>query len=179
MNDATLLPFGEHRPVLAEDVYLAPGARLLGDVTLGPGVSIWCNAVLRADLAPIEIGAGSNVQDNCVFHVDIDLPCRVGRDVVVGHGAVVHGCEVGDGCLIAMNAVVLSGARIGDGSVVGAGAVVPEGREIPPGKLVLGAGAKIVKDLPEGFAASIAEGAARYRELAAQYRREAEQGGAA
>jgi carbonic anhydrase/acetyltransferase-like protein (isoleucine patch superfamily) len=166
-----VVPFDGRAPRLGPDVYLAPGSRVVGDVVLGRRVSIWFNAVLRGDLAPVRVGDGSNVQDNCTLHVDDEEPCLVGRDVVVGHGAILHGCTVEDACLIGMGSVVLNGARIGRGSVVGAGAVVPQRRVIPPGHLVLGVGAGIVRPLPEGFWESETFGDSKYRRLAETYRR--------
>lgn len=161
--------FDGRRPALGPGVWLAPGARVIGDVTLGRRVSIWFNAVLRGDIQRIVVGEGSNVQDNCTLHVDDDDPCLLGRDVVVGHGAILHGCTIEDECLVGMGSVVLNGARVGRGSVVAAGALVPPGREIPPGHLAIGVGAKVVKPIPDGFWDAEPLGAAKYRRLAASY----------
>jgi len=166
-----IVPFSGQAPRLGRNVHVAPGARVVGDVTLGDGVSVWFNAVLRGDIAPVVVGAGSNVQDNCTLHVDDRDPCLVGRDVVVGHGAILHGCTVEDECLIGMGSIVLNGAVIGRGSVVGAGALVPQGKVVPPGHLVLGLGAKVVKPLPEDFWSTEALGNAKYRRLAESYAR--------
>lgn len=145
---------------------MAPGAWLVGDVVLGDRVSIWYNAVLRGDLERVEVGAGSNVQDNCTLHVDDGEPCVVGRDVVVGHAAVLHGCTVGDRCLIGMSATLLNGVVVGEGSVVAAGSVVPPGRRVPSGSLVMGVGARRVEPLPEGFWSREPLAASKYRRLA-------------
>ena len=110
----------------------------MGDVTLGENVSIWYHAVVRGDMAPIVIGAQSNIQDGTVVHVDEGVPCTVGMRVGVGHRVVLHGCTVGNDCLIAMGSVLLNGVSIGNGSVVAAGAVVPEGMQVPPRSLVMG-----------------------------------------
>jgi len=149
-------------PRLGRDVLLAAGAALAGEVILEDDVSIWYAAVLRGDLAPVTIGAGSNVQDGAVLHVGDDSPCTVGRDVVVGHRAVLHGCRVEDACLIGMQATILDDAVIGMGSIVGAGALVTQETIVPPRSLVLGAPARVVRKLTD-------EDEARQRALAAKY----------
>jgi gamma-carbonic anhydrase len=134
-------------PTLGRRVYIARGAVVVGDVTLGDCVSVWYNAVLRADINRIVVGPRSNIQDNAVLHLAGDLPCIIGREVTVGHAAVVHACKVGDGCLIGMGAVILDGAVIGRECVVGAKALVTQGARIPAGSLVLGAPARVVRPL--------------------------------
>ena len=113
-RDATIRPLPGAEPHIDDDVFVAEGARILGAVTLESRSSVWCNAVLRADVAPITVGRGSNVQDNVSVHVDASHPTVIGEGVSIGDNAVVHGCEIGDGSLIGMNATVLSGARIGE-----------------------------------------------------------------
>ena len=108
-----VLPFGDRRPALAPDVFVAEGAYIIGDVTIGAGSSVWYNAVIRGDIAPIRIGRGSNVQDGSVLHVDEGVPCVVGDGVVIGHGAVVHSATVEDGTMVAMHATLLSGSVVG------------------------------------------------------------------
>ena len=120
-GDSQLIPFSGAEPRLGRDVFLAQGARVVGDVRLGDRVSIWFNTVLRGDINRVEIGDGSNIQDNATCHVDDDYPCLVGRDCVVGHAAILHGCTVADRCLIGMSATLLNGVRIGEGAVVAAG----------------------------------------------------------
>jgi len=132
-----------------DDHYLAPNASVIGNVTLGRGVSIWFNAVLRGDADRIVIGEGSNVQDGAVLHVDPGYPLTLGRHVTVGHKAMLHGCTVGDGSLIGINAVVLNGARIGRHCIIGANALVREGMEVPDGSLVLGTPARVRRSLTE------------------------------
>lgn len=144
---ASLLTLPGATPDLAEDVFVAEGARIIGAVTLGPRTSVWYNAVLRADSAPIRIGAGSNVQDNVSVHVDSAHGVVIGEQVSIGHNAVVHGCTVGDGSLIGMGAVVLSGAVIGRGCLVAGGAVVLGGIEVPDGSLVAGVPAVVRRAL--------------------------------
>jgi carbonic anhydrase/acetyltransferase-like protein (isoleucine patch superfamily) len=127
--------------------WVAPSAVVIGRVIIGEDVGIWFGAVLRGDQEPIVLGAGTNVQENSVFHTDEGFPLTVGRGCTVGHRAILHGCTVGDNCLIGMGATVLNGARIGDNSLIGAGALVPEGREIPPGSLVIGMPGKVARPL--------------------------------
>lgn len=124
---------------------IAPGAVVVGDVTLGKNVSIWYNAVLRGDEGAITVGENTNVQDGAVVHEET----RIGRDCTVGHGAIVHGCTVGDGTLIGMGAVVLTGARLGANCLVGAGALVTGRTDAPDGSLLLGSPAKVVRPLTE------------------------------
>jgi carbonic anhydrase/acetyltransferase-like protein (isoleucine patch superfamily) len=152
------------------DVFLAPNATVLGDVTLGDRVGIWFGAVVRADKDRIAIGADSNVQDNCVVHCSAGRPVTLGREVSVGHGAILHGCTVGDRVLVGMGAVVLNGAVIGEGSLIGAGALVTEGAQIPPNSVVLGVPGKVVKLTTEEQRAKIRRNAATYVELAGRYR---------
>lgn len=130
-----------------ESVYVAPGAVLLGEVSLAEDVNVWPNASVRGVGMGISVGRGSNIQDCCVLHGDIGHAVTIGEYVSIGHGAVVHGCTVEDHCIIGMNAVVLDDAVIGRGSIVGAGAVVPAGAQIPPGSLVVGMPAKVKRNL--------------------------------
>jgi len=160
-------------PSAGRDVLIAPGAAVIGAVELGDDVSIWYGAVLRGDLAPVVIGAGTNIQDGCVLHVGDNSPCIIGRDVVVGHGAIVHACRVEDACLIGMHATVLDDAVIGQGSVVGAGAVVTQGKVIPPRSLVLGTPARVVRTLTEADEQSHRDQAAKYARLKENYLRDA------
>jgi len=146
-------------PRVGKNAFIAATAALIGDVTIGDDASVWYGAVLRGDIARIEIGARTNIQDGTVMHVADDTPCLVGEDVVVGHRAVLHACRVEDACLIGMQATVLDEAVVGHGSVVGAGAVVTQRMVIPASSLVLGMPAKIVRALEpttEAFHRSLA-----------------------
>lgn len=160
-----------HVPVLPPEgrYYIAPGAQVIGQVTLGDMASVWFNAVLRGDSEPIVVGNGSNVQDGCIFHVDPGFPLTLGQNVTVGHGAIVHGCTVGDGSLIGMGATILNGARIGKGCLIGAGALVTEGKEIPDGAMVIGQPGKVVRTLDAEAQAALAETAAGYRARLTRY----------
>jgi carbonic anhydrase/acetyltransferase-like protein (isoleucine patch superfamily) len=123
--------------------FIAPNAAVIGDVTLHENSSVWFSCVLRGDADRIEVGAGSNIQDGAVMHADPGYPMVVGKNVTVGHSAMLHGCSIGDGSLVGINAVVLNGARVGKGCLIGANALVTEGMEIPDGSLVLGSPAKV------------------------------------
>lgn len=149
--------------------FIAPGAVVVGTVTLAAGSSVWFNTVVRGDTDAISLGEESNVQDNSVVHVDEGQPALIGARVTVGHRAVVHGCVIGDGCLIGMGSVILSGARIGEGSLVGAGALVLENQEIPAGSVVLGTPGKVVGKVTAAQREGMARGNAHYVALARSY----------
>jgi carbonic anhydrase/acetyltransferase-like protein (isoleucine patch superfamily) len=169
-NRDNLLPHGETSPRIAQSAWVAPGAYVIGEVHLGEESSVWYGAVLRGDTEPIRIGARTNIQDGCVLHADPGYPAVVGEGCVVGHNAVVHGCEIEDDCLVGMGATILNGAKIGEGSIVAAGAVIPEGREFPPRSLIVGIPAKHVGDVSEEQAADIPRSASEYVERAAAHR---------
>jgi carbonic anhydrase/acetyltransferase-like protein (isoleucine patch superfamily) len=160
-----LLPYGDRAPTLEGPCFIAPGAHVIGDVRIGEDASIWFNAVLRGDGGPIVVGSGSNLQDGVVVHTDPGLVCRIGREVTVGHRAVLHGCEIGDHSLVGMGAIVLNGARVGEECLIGAGAVVPEGSVIPAGHLVLGVPGRVVRSLTDAEKDRIRAGAAHYIQL--------------
>jgi carbonic anhydrase/acetyltransferase-like protein (isoleucine patch superfamily) len=142
--------------------YIAPTAAVMGSVTLEEESSVWYGAVVRGDMAPIVIGAQTNLQDGTIVHVDEGIPCAVGRRVGVGHRAILHGCTVEDECLIGMGAIVLNQAVVGTGSVVAAGAVIPEGMRIPPRSLVIGVPGRIVRPVDAALSARIATTWAHY-----------------
>lgn len=164
-------------PVLGRDVYVHPSATVVGDVELGDGVSIWPGVVARGDVNRIRVGAGSNVQDNSVLHVSRPsearpggAPLLVGRQVTVGHACILHGCEIGDACLIGMGAIVMDHAVLQPHVLLGAGSLVPEGKRLESGWLYLGRPAKAVRRLTEAEIAGLAAQADRYVRLAADYR---------
>jgi carbonic anhydrase/acetyltransferase-like protein (isoleucine patch superfamily) len=146
---ASVLALEGAAPEIDPSAFVAAGARIVGAVALGQGASVWYNAVLRADSAPITLGARSNVQDNVSVHVDAGRPVIIGDDVSIGHNAVVHGCTIGDGSLIGMGSVILSGAVIGARCLIAGGAVVLEGMEVPDNSLVAGVPAKVRRELTE------------------------------
>jgi len=152
--------------------FIAHDATLVGSVALEDGVSIWFGVVIRADNDAVRIGAGSNVQDGAVLHVDPGFPLTLGRNVSIGHKAMLHGCTVGDGSLVGINSVVMNGARIGAGTLVGANTLIPQGKRIPDGVLVLGSPGRVMRELkPEELAENlrIARG---YVERARRFRAE-------
>ena len=164
--------FGERRMATDGDAwYIAPGAQVIGSVRLGRDASVWFNAVLRGDSDWIDIGEGTNVQDATVIHTDAGAPTHIGRSVTIGHRALLHSCTVGEETLIGNGAMVLDRARIGRHCVIAAGALVPPDREIPDGSLVMGAPARIVRQVGERELALIAQAAANYRARGIEYRR--------
>lgn len=168
---ALIRSLGEgYKPQVSDSAWLAPGAAILGNVTLGDESSLWYHAVLRADSSAIVVGRRSNVQDGVAVHVDPEYGVTIGDDVSVGHNAVVHGATVEDGCLIGMNATVLNGAVVGAGSLVAAGAVVPQGMVVPPGSLVAGVPARVIRPLSEEERAGLLRNAAVYLEHTSRHR---------
>jgi len=171
MGDQPLIgSLGGRRPIIHPDAWVAPGAVLVGDVTLGPRTSVWYGSVLRADDAEIVIGADCNIQDLCCLHVDAGAPAVLEDRVSLGHRATVHGAHVGAGALIGLGAIVLSGARIGAGALVAAGAVVPPGRDVPAGVLAAGVPCRVVRELTDSDRASFEQTAARYVQRAQRHR---------
>lgn len=168
-DGASILSVAGRSPQIDPTGFVASGARVVGEVRLGEGASVWYNAVLRADSAPITVGRGSNLQDNVSVHVDAGHPVVIGEDVSVGHNAVVHGCTIGDGSLIGMGSVVLSGAVIGAGCLVAGGAVVLEGTEVPDGSLVAGVPAKVRRELTAEERDGIRRNAQLYRRHSADH----------
>jgi len=150
-------------------LFMAGNATVTGDVTIGNQVGIWFGAVVRADKDRIVIGDRSNIQDNCVVHTSRGFPVTLGRDVTVGHGAILHGCTIDDQVLVGMGAIILNGARIGKGSVIGAGALVREGADIPAGSVVVGVPGKIIKQADASQQQHILANATSYVELAEEY----------
>lgn len=151
-------------------VFIADGARVLGDVEIGKNSSVWFNAVIRADSNSIKIGERSNIQDNAVIHTSKDFGVCIGDNVTVGHGAIVHGCTVKSNVMIGMGAIVLNGAVIEENCIIGAGALVTQGKVIPAGSLVFGNPAKIVRNLTDQEISSITDNAASYVKEAEQYK---------
>ena len=166
-----LVPFRNRQPQISEKVFIAPGAILIGDVHVASGVSIWFNAVLRADHEPIYIGSNSNVQDGAVLHIDHGLPVFIGKNVTVGHAAVIHSATVDDGALIGMNATILNGAHIGKGCVVGGNALVTENARFEPNSLILGVPARAVGQVSPEMSKWVAKNCANYIALGIEYAR--------
>ncbi len=161
---------GERQVEFRGDYYVAPSASVIGSVVLGHNASVWFNCVLRGDNDVITVGDNTNVQDGSVLHIDEGLPLTLGANVSIGHKVMLHGCSVGDNCLIGINAVVLNNARIGKNCLVGASALVTEGKEIPDGSLVLGSPGRVVRSLTDAEIKSISEIAQHYAQQSALYR---------
>jgi carbonic anhydrase/acetyltransferase-like protein (isoleucine patch superfamily) len=159
-----LVALGDKVPQVADTAWVAPNATLAGSVTIGEGASVWYGAVLRADNEPITIGARSNVQDNCVFHVDKGMPVVLGEGVSVGHGAVIHGATVEDHVLVGMGAIIMNGAVVGTESLIAAGALVSEGAVIPSRSLVAGVPGKVRRELSDDEVAKLHTNAGIYEQ---------------
>jgi carbonic anhydrase/acetyltransferase-like protein (isoleucine patch superfamily) len=157
-------------PQIHASAWVAESATLAGQITLQKDVSIWFNAVLRAEHAPITVGEGSNIQDGSVCHVDPGMPLTIGRSVTVGHKVMLHGCTIGDESLIGINAVILNGAKIGRNCLIGANSLIPEGKEIPDGSLVMGSPGKIVRTLNEAQIEGLKASAMHYVENGRRYK---------
>ena len=167
----------EHAPQVPASAYVAAEASLIGQVTLGERASVWFGAVARGDNEPITIGTESNVQEGAVLHADPGYPLTIGAHVTVGHQVMLHGCTIGDGSLIGIQAVVMNGAVIGRESIVGAGAIVTEGKRFPERSLILGAPAKVVRELTEADLKNLAAAADGYVQRASVFRNELERVG--
>ena len=150
-------------PDMHPDTWVAPDANLIGKVTLRLGASVWFGATLRGDNERITLGAGSNVQENCVLHTDMGYPLVIGENCTIGHKAMLHGCLIGDGSLIGMGATILNGAKIGAGCLIGAGALITEGKDIPDGSLVMGAPGRVIRMLDAAAQAKLLNSAASYQ----------------
>jgi carbonic anhydrase/acetyltransferase-like protein (isoleucine patch superfamily) len=157
-------------PEIAADAWVAPDANLIGKVLIGAEASVWFGSTLRGDNEEIRIGAGSNVQENCILHTDMGYPLSVGRNVTVGHKAMLHGCAIGDGSLIGMGATILNGAVIEPNCLIGAGALITEGKRIPEGSLVMGAPGKVVRQLDAEAIAGLRLSAEGYQANARRFR---------
>jgi carbonic anhydrase/acetyltransferase-like protein (isoleucine patch superfamily) len=162
--------FEDREPTLPSEYYVADSASVIGNVTLGSQASIWFGAVLRGDIEPIIIGDRSNIQDNSVAHTSHGEPVVLGTDVTVGHQVTLHGCRIGNNCLIGMGAILLDGCESGDNCIIGAGSLVGPGREIPAGSLALGTPAKVIRKLSAEDFDHIRGFAARYVALQSRYR---------
>lgn len=155
-------------PLIDESVFIAPGATVVGDVTIGKNSSVWYHVTIRGD-QPIEIGEETNIQDNVVVHVG-QCPSKIGRGVTVGHGAIVHGCEVGDGSLVGMGAMILKGAKIGEECLIGAGAVILEDEIIPPRSVVVGVPGKVIRTVTDEDLETNRKNVQFYVNLAKEYK---------
>ncbi|WP_371171120.1 gamma carbonic anhydrase family protein [Aliiroseovarius sp. 2305UL8-7] len=156
-------------PEIGENVFIAPDANVIGRVRLGAKASVWFGCTIRGDNEQIAIGAGTNIQENSVFHTDLGFPLTIGENVTIGHKVMLHGCTISDGSLIGMGATVLNGAKIGKNCLIGAGALVTEGKDIPDGSMVLGAPGKVVRELDEATIKRLEASAIHYQQNAARF----------
>ncbi|MFN3662435.1 gamma carbonic anhydrase family protein [Yoonia sp.] len=166
----SLYALGDLEPEIADDAWVAPGCYLIGRVVVEPRASIWFGSTLRGDNETIHIGAGSNIQENCVLHTDMGFPLVIGAGCTIGHKVMLHGCTIGANSLIGMGAIVLNGAVIGENCLIGAGALVTEGKVIPDGSLVMGAPGKVVRDLDAAAIARLQASALHYQKNAERFR---------
>ena len=157
-------------PQIADDTWIAPDANVIGDIVVEDGASIWFCATLRGDNERITVGAGSNIQENCVLHTDIGYPLTIGTNCTIGHKVMLHGCTIGNNSLIGMGATILNGAKIGDNCLIGAGALITEGKEIPAGSLVMGMPGKVVRDLDEAAIQGLRASALHYQDNMRRFR---------
>ena len=165
-----MLPYRHYTPSIHPSVFVAPGASVIGRVSLRKGSSVWFGCILRGDVNRIVIGEGTNIQDGSILHVDDDHPCLIADHVHVGHHTNLHGCTVETGAMIGIGAIVLSGARVGKGAIIGAGSVVLEGTNIPAGMLAVGAPARVVRRVTARDRMYIRRWVKKYIELASDYR---------
>ena len=159
-----------HAPQIHPDAWIAPGCHLIGKVVVEAGASVWFGTTIRGDNETITVGAGSNVQENCALHTDMGFPLEIGASCTIGHSAILHGCTIQTKSLVGMGATVLNGAVIGEGSLIGANALVTEGKIIPPKSLVMGAAAKVIRELDDAALEGLEASARHYSENAARFR---------
>ncbi|KIN72471.1 gamma carbonic anhydrase family protein [Sulfitobacter guttiformis] len=166
----TIYALGEKSPQIDPSAWIAPDANIVGNVRLAERTSVWFGCTIRGDNEVISIGAGSNVQENSVFHTDPGCPLTIGENCTIGHKVMLHGCTIGDNSLIGMGATVLNGAKIGKNCLIGAGALITENKVIPDGSLVMGAPGKVVRTLDEAAIAGLTRSAEHYQQNAARFR---------
>jgi carbonic anhydrase/acetyltransferase-like protein (isoleucine patch superfamily) len=170
LAQANIIDFRDRKPKVAQSAFVDPTARVIGEVRLDAESSVWAGAVVRGDDAPVQVGKGTAILENCVVEAPEDNPVVLGDDAIVSHGAIVHGAHIGSGCLVGIGAIVLDGAVVGEHSVIGAGAVVSPGTEVPPKSLVLGIPGRVVRSASEDELANVAAEAARIRTKARMYK---------
>ncbi|WIY24691.1 gamma carbonic anhydrase family protein [Parasedimentitalea psychrophila] len=168
----TIYALGEHKPQIHDDSWVAPDANLIGKVVIEQGASVWFGCTLRADHEEIRVGEGSNVQENCVMHIDAGYPLSIGQNCTIGHKVMLHGCTIGDNTLVGMGAIVLNGAKIGKNCLIGAGALITENKEIPDNSLVMGSPGKVVRTVDAALQQSLTASALHYQDNMRRFRSE-------
>ena len=166
----TVYALGTDVPQIHEDTWVAPDANLIGKVVLEQGASVWFGTTIRADHEEIRVGRGSNVQENCVFHIDAGYPLTIGENCTIGHKVMLHGCTIGNNSLIGMGATILNGAQIGDNCLIGAGALITENKVVPDGSLVMGVPGKVVRTLDADAIAGLTASARHYQDNMRRFR---------
>jgi len=168
----TIYALGDHKPQIHDDSWVAPDANLIGQVVVEQGASVWFGCTIRADHEEIRVGEGSNVQENCVMHIDAGYPLIIGQNCTIGHKVMLHGCTIGDNTLIGMGAIVLNGAKIGKNCLIGAGALITENKEIPDNSLVMGSPGKVIRGVDAALAEKLRQSALHYQENMRRFRAE-------
>ena len=168
-NYIMILNFKDKQPHIDPSCFIAPSADIIGDVRIDASSSVWFNATIRGDVAPIQIGKQSNIQDNAVVHCTIGVPLSIGDYVTIGHGVIIHSCTIGDGCLIGMGSIILDGAILAEETLVGAGSLIPPGKTYPARSLVMGSPAKFVRALADKELVEMRENARQYAQASSEY----------
>lgn len=162
--------FNGYMPDIDDQCYISESVDIIGNVTIKKGANIWFGTRIRGDMNRIVIGENTNIQENSVVHVDINSPTIIGKDVTIGHGAIIHGCTISDNVLVGMGAIILNNAKIGNNTIIGAGSLITQGKEFPEGVLILGNPAKIVRELNDDEIKNIKASSKNYVELSKKYK---------
>ncbi|WP_040212076.1 gamma carbonic anhydrase family protein [Clostridium polynesiense] len=165
-----IINFLKYEPEVSEESFVANNASVIGRVKIKKHSSIWFGAVIRGDENEIEIDENTNIQDNCILHTDAHIKMRIGKNVTVGHGVIIHGCNIKDNVLVGMGTIILNGAEIGENSIVGAGSLITENKIIPPGVLCMGSPARVVRELTKEEIQNIHDSAEQYKNLSKKYK---------
>lgn len=166
-----IIDFDEVKPKINENTYISESVDIIGKVEIEDNVNIWFGTRLRADMNKIVVGANTNIQENSVVHVDTNSPCIIGKNVTIGHGAIIHGCSISDNVLVGMGSIILNNAKVGKNTIIGAGSLVTQGKSFPDGVLILGNPAKVVRELTDDEIKNIKKSADNYVNLSKRYKK--------